>query len=278
MKKLTRILMAVLVLCFIASLAYAATNKAEINLAMHETMGTSGTSPFYIETIDDQAIFGRLKDSASGVSDFILFDRAAMASPCWSIQVTALTTTGGDATIDLAYKVINDEPTTAKWTAAPLIRIVNDISTSSGASVFSHSFNPPPGKYLRFYLTSGTTPFTNFEARVIVNNNGNCPEPPLIVLSSSASGVTLSASTLTTPDDADRLILGLISGATVYWRADGTSAANMGGHAQTVSMEPVVIDGYNAVKNLSLYSATAGATVYTTFFGQAITTDTGGST
>jgi hypothetical protein len=258
-----------LVLAFVFAFTVPAmARQAEINLAVHESGAASGTSPFYIETMKGDA-FALLDDSASGTSKFILMDRSLIQNPCWSIQVTDATTTGGDSTFDLAYKLINVDPSTANWTAAPLIRIIDNVTVSSGASVYNYYFNPPPGKNLRFYMTSGATPFSNFEAKVVVNDNAKCPTPDPIRLSvESLTLNTSGVSSFTVPVDAQEAWVSLVTGP---FRLTDSSVSGTSAVGQKYSDgDTVIFKGYNDISRarIMLDSSASSGVAYVIYYGK----------
>jgi len=227
MKKLLVVLLA---LIFLAVPAFAA--QTEINLTIDEAGTASGTSSFELD-IGGTAAFGKMADSATGTADYILVMRDLIKSPCWSVQVRTATTTGGSSSFDLGYKVINDEPAAAAWSISPLRRIQKNVATSASGYAPAY-FQPPVGKYMRFYWThdpvSGTTPFNAVTARVIVTEEGNCSEPELVNLGATES-LTLNTSGVSSfaePADAKEAWVNLIGGPFRVTDSSVSGVSNVG--------------------------------------------------
>ena len=207
----------------------ALARKVEINLALTASGATTSTESLYIDSISDGSVtFGKMGEAATGTENYILSDRGNMPSPCWSIQPITATTSGGDSTFDLAYKTIDVDLSAAAWTAAPLKRIARGVSGNASAYTVSY-FNPPPAKYLRFYVTSGATDFTTFTSRVIVTDNVNCPEPELVRL--SVESLTLNASgvsNFTEPADVSQVWANLIGGPFRFGDSSSNPSSSVG--------------------------------------------------
>jgi len=264
-----RIFLAVfLALMFFAAPVYA--KKVEINFALTASGVTSSTESLSISSISqDTSLFYTKPDSATGTLQYILADRGNIPAPCWSVQVTTATS-AGDTTIGIGYKVINAEPSTAVWTAAPLQRIMNGVSTASGVSTYPVTFSPPAGKYLRFYLTSGTTAFTVFDARVIVSDNANCPEPAVVRLSvQSISGTTTAVSSFTEPDDAKEAWVNLVGGGPYRFTDSSVSGTSIVGQTYYAG-DSLFFYGKNDIDNarFMLDSTATSGTFYVIYYGR----------
>lgn len=194
----------------------AFATQAVIGLSISGTGEASGTSDFSVSTINSDTLT-RMLDSNTGSDFYIVKIDDVDKSPCWSVQVTTATTTGGSSTFDLGYKVLTTtSSTTPAWTLAPLIRTNKGTATSSSGYNPVY-FNPPPGSYIRFYWThdptGGTTPFITVDATVLVTDNANCAEPEVIRL--GVENLTLNTSGVSSfsePADAKETWVTLMGG------------------------------------------------------------------
>ena len=228
MKKLLIAILAVFIVLSLAGNVLA--RKAEINLSITATTTASTTEALYVSSVSqDLQAFGLEKDATSGTQDFLLFDKGgSMPDACWSIQPIMATTTGGDSTFDISYKAINADHSAAAWAAAPLTRIIK--GASGNASAYSATvFNPPPAKYLRFYVDSGVTAYSTFTARVVVTEAANCPEPALVRLSVESLTVNTSGvSNFAEPDDAKEAWVNLIGGPFRFGDSSSNPSSTVG--------------------------------------------------